>query len=401
MKQQTNQSVVEWKEVALGDEEYFNILSSGINKFQGEKDYLSTESIKGTKIGKVECKITYENRPSRANMQPILNSVWFAKMKLTLKVYSFSEKNKEEFSRYILSTGFAGIKFDKNIYSEYVKFFFLTTRFNEEKDKFSTGSTQSGINNSFISKIKIPIPFSNGKPDIKEQERIVKILEKAEKLKERGKNSKYLLDEYIRSVFNEMFYNNGFEEIELGKITEKVTDGEHITPKRFDKGIYLLSARNIKNHYIALDNVDYIDEIEYTRISKRIKPTIGDVLVSCSGTIGNVVCVRSDLKFQLVRSVALIRTKKNILNPMFLEYLFESDLMKRQIKNSVKQGLQANLFQGQIKKLKALVPPLKFQKDFENIVEHVEKLKENVKKTNTHSKALFNSLMHKAFRGEL
>ena len=34
-----------WKEVELGDKEYFTILSSGINKFEGEKGYLSTLSI--------------------------------------------------------------------------------------------------------------------------------------------------------------------------------------------------------------------------------------------------------------------------------------------------------------------------------------------------------------------
>ena len=85
-----------WKEVELGNQEYFTILSSGIDEFKDEKNYLSTESIKGTKINKIEAIITYEDRPSRANMQPVLNSVWFAKMKATLKVYSFDEKNKEE-----------------------------------------------------------------------------------------------------------------------------------------------------------------------------------------------------------------------------------------------------------------------------------------------------------------
>ena len=139
-------------------------------------------------------------------MQPVLNSVWFAKMKSTIKVYSFSNKNKGEIDNYVLSTGFTGVKFNEEISSEYVKFFFLTRRFNEEKDKLSTGSTQSGINNSFISKIKIPLPFlPNGTPDLKEQERIVSILEKAEALKQKGKNAGDLLDEYLKSVFWEMF----------------------------------------------------------------------------------------------------------------------------------------------------------------------------------------------------
>ena len=104
-----------WIETNLGNKEYFEILPSGLNKFSGEKKYLSTESIKKTKIEKVECKISYNNRPSRANMQPSLNSVWFAKMKNTLKIYSFDKNNKEEVDIYILSTGFAGIKINEQL----------------------------------------------------------------------------------------------------------------------------------------------------------------------------------------------------------------------------------------------------------------------------------------------
>jgi type I restriction enzyme S subunit len=54
-----------------------------------------------------------------------------------------------------------------------------------------------------------------------------------------------------------------------------------------------------------------------------------------------------------------------------------------------------------IKSLKIPLPPLPLQQKFAKIVEQVEKMKENVKKTKTGSEELFNSLMQKAFRGEL
>jgi len=98
-----------WPTKKLGDGEYFKILKSGVDKFDDKKEYLSTSSIEGNKIVAVEGIITYQNRPSRANMQPRLNSVWFAKMKKTIKVYSFTEGNKDEINKYILSTGFCGI----------------------------------------------------------------------------------------------------------------------------------------------------------------------------------------------------------------------------------------------------------------------------------------------------
>ena len=81
-----NQQPNNWKKVSLGDADYFKILSSGINKFDNTKKYLSTSSVQEDKIINIESEITFDDRPSRANMQPILNSVWFAKMKDTLKI---------------------------------------------------------------------------------------------------------------------------------------------------------------------------------------------------------------------------------------------------------------------------------------------------------------------------
>src|SRR3989344_3636288 len=159
MKQQIQQNKIEWKEIALGNKDYFEIAGSGINKFTGEKEYLSTESIKGTKIEKIECKIKYNNKPSRANMQPVLNSVWFAKMQSTLKVYAFTQANKGEINGFILSTGFAGIRVeDSKVDPFYLRHFLKSKEFNKIKDSNCSGATQKAIGNEKLSKIKIPLP---------------------------------------------------------------------------------------------------------------------------------------------------------------------------------------------------------------------------------------------------
>ena len=73
----------------------------------------------------------------------------------------------------------------------------------------------------------------------------------------------------------------------VASVTSILTDGEHKTPHRCEsfKGFYLLSARNIRDGFIALDDVDYVDEQEYERISARWNPKRNDVLISCSGTV--------------------------------------------------------------------------------------------------------------------
>ena len=169
----------------------------------------------------------------------------------------------------------------------------------------------------------------------------------------------------------------GWRKATFEDLSDVITDGEHATPKRVDKGIYLLSARNVLNHELSFDPVDYIDQEEYDRIAKRIVPQAGDVLISCSGTVGRACVVPDNLKFQMVRSVALVRFKKDI-NPVFMEQQITMPFVQNQIDASKSQTSQANLFQGKIKKLQAIVPPVELQYEFLEFVKRSDKSKFDV-----------------------
>lgn len=160
----------------------------------------------------------------------------------------------------------------------------------------------------------------------------------------------------------------------FSELTDLITDGEHATPRRTTNGIYLLSARNILNHAIQLDDVDYIDQEEYDRIAKRVVPQAGDVLISCSGTVGRCCTVPVGLKFQMVRSAALLRFKPEI-NPKFAEYMITSEYLQEQINRLKTASSQANLFQGKIAKLKGFAPPMELQQEFNAFVAVIDKSK--------------------------
>ena len=209
------------------------------------------------------------------------------------------------------------------------------------------------------------------------------------------------LDELIKARFVEMFGDlklnpYGWELRSFEDMSELITDGEHATPRRVSKGIYLLSARNVLNHSLQLNDVDYIDQEEYDRIAKRIIPREGDVLISCSGTVGRCCSVPCGLKFQMVRSAALIRFK-DCLNPVFAEYMITSDFLQDQINSSKTASSQANLFQGKIAKLKGFVPPIELQIQFVDFVKQVDKSKAQVQKALDETQLLFDSLMQEYF----
>jgi type I restriction enzyme S subunit len=148
---------VEWLDGYLGNSIISDNNGSGINDFKNEKNYLSTSEVNNTNIINHNNEITYSNRPSRANMQPTYDSIWFAKMKNTKKYILVSEFSIELCEQYLFSTGFAGIK-TKNKSLYYLWHFINSSYFEKVKDLRAVGTTQKAVNNDFINQLKILIP---------------------------------------------------------------------------------------------------------------------------------------------------------------------------------------------------------------------------------------------------
>ena len=157
----------------------------------------------------------------------------------------------------------------------------------------------------------------------------------------------------------------------LSEISTKISDGEHITPKRSSNGYYLLSARNVTNEGIALNDVDYVPKDEFDRIRKRCNPDKGDILISCSGSVGRIAIVDKDETYVMVRSAAFIKPYLNFINNKFLAYELKSPLVQNQILEKSKTSAQSNLFIGKIKEIRIAIPPFNEQK---HIVARVDQL---------------------------
>lgn len=397
-----------WEIVKLGDEKYFKIIGSGIKKFLNSKDYLSTSSIDYNVIKQVEETITFKNRPSRANMQPVLNSVWFARMKDTIKVYSFTKNNQEEINKYILSTGFAGIKCLKEIDPDYLKFYFLSDNFNKQKNKLCSGSTQKAINNSSIKKISVPLP------PLPVQKRIVSILEKAERLKERRKKANDETNKIIQSVFYEMFGDpvkneKGFSIKPFQEFAEKDKHSLKRGPfgGSLKKEIFVPSGYKVYEQKNAIQNnfkigSYYITKEKYEEMLPfSVKPD--DLIISCSGTIGKIAIVPHDAKKGVINQALLkITPNKKIVLSIFLKYLLETESVQREFFGSARgSGIKNVAPMSTIKKTKLICPPLQLQLKFASVVKKIESMKERQKKSTEDINQLFDALMSKAFKGEL
>lgn len=167
--------------ISFYDYPYLELLKPGITQFNGEKIYIPTAEVNGNNINFNSSKITFENRENRANMQPIYNSVWFAKMKNSNKHIYLTEKDKYLVDNFIFSTGFCGIKCQDFAF-EYLIGTVELPYFEEMKDKLAHGATMESINNDDLKSLLIPNPskelleqYHNLTKDIYKQMSLIRI----------------------------------------------------------------------------------------------------------------------------------------------------------------------------------------------------------------------------------
>jgi type I restriction enzyme S subunit len=243
-------------------------------------------------------------------------------------------------------------------------------------------------------------------PTVGEQNRVAAILDKLNALRAKRRAALAYVDAFVQSIFIEMFGDPATNPLKwdvcsLESVSTKITDGEHLTPRRTDSGIKLLSARNVRNGFLDFSDVDYIDEAEYERIAKRCKPERGDILISCSGSIGRVAPVETDEPLGMVRSAALVKPNHERISAKFLEVYLRTSHLNRLMLKSANSSSQANLFQGPIRALPVILPPLQKQQLFEKKMTVLKGIHSNHVRAQDELNALFESIQHRAFRGAL
>lgn len=188
----------EQKKVRFIDE--IKLSPSGVTEYKGTKEYLSTGSISENGDIAVEGEYTYAGRPSRANMLPVMDSIWFARMKSTRKSLVFTQK--EDVDRFLISTGMCGFTVKKSNDLDFFKLVISSDFFLEQKDMNAYGTTQEAISNAGLKNILIY------KPKLEEQKNIAKrINEKIfhiDKAKNKIKEQKQNLIDYKKVLINDV-----------------------------------------------------------------------------------------------------------------------------------------------------------------------------------------------------
>ena len=297
--------------------------------------------------------------------------------------------------------GFVGLRDLKTdiVFPPYLYRYFKFNKLNNKSQ--AVGAIYKNLNTDQIKALNIPLP------PLETQKKIAAILDAADAYRQKTKALIAKYEELTQSVFLEMFGDPGenkrmFDSRTINDVALEVTDGDHATPKRADKGYKLLSCRNVKQGHIDFTTgVDYVEKDEFDRMFKRCNPEKGDILISCSGTIGRTTEIKIDEPFVLVRSAALIKLKRELLNPTYMEYYLRTSYMQAVMQRKSNSSGQANLFTGSIKALPVLIPEMNLQNQFATRVQKIETQKAQAQQSLEKAEELFNSLLQRAFKGEL
>ena len=121
------------------------------------------------------------------------------------------------------------------------------------------------------------------------------------------------------------------------------------------------------------------------------------------GTVGRVAVVPEDIGIAInTKHLAAITLNLGLANPHFIAFTLRSDpYILKQISKKGKGAIMTGLNLTIIKSLQLNLPPVKLQEKFEKRLQSISKNKKELVKQIDKSEQLFQSLLQRAFKGEL
>lgn len=252
-------------------------------------------------------------------------------------------------------------------------------------------------------------------PPFPDQKRIVEILDKAEALREKRKQTIKLLDEFLRSTFLDMFGDPAFNKDRWKQLTlPQFISKNKYAIKRGPFGGSLKKEIFVKDGYLVYEQTHaihndfsfaryYITEEKYKEL-EMFKVVPGDLIISCSGvTLGRIAEIPPNAKPGIINQALLKITLDNQkVNNTYFIFLFKNRRFQ-DILFGVSRGSGIPNFPpiSTIKNIKFPIPQIELQNKFAKIVEQVEETKAKMEQSLDEMDNLFNSLMQRAFKGEL
>ena len=281
----------------------------------------------------------------------------------------------------------------------YLWLILLSPEFVSWASKSVSGANLPRLDPKDLAEYKIPLP------PIAEQKRIAAIAQKCDRLRRTRRYTQQLSDSYLRSVFLQMFgdpvtNSMSWDVNTLGSNITFITSGSRGWAEFYsEKGDYFLRVQNVGRNELLLGDLAYV-QAPNTVEAKRTQVQSGDVLISITADLGRTAVIPKNFpKAYINQHLCLLRIKD--INPIFLASYLSSEGGRHQFNALDRSGVKSGLNFDDIRNIKLILPPLPFQEKFAQIVQRFERLRAQQREADRQAEHLFQTVLHRAFRGEL
>jgi type I restriction enzyme S subunit len=282
-----------------------------------------------------------------------------------------------------IGRGLAAIRAKSEIEQKYL-YHFLNF-YEPQLAQIGKGSTFEAVNREDVENIEVPLPKPN------EQKRIAAILDKADRLRRQRRFAQTLSDSFLQSVFIKMFGDpvsnpmnwnvKPFGDVVINKDSQRQPVKSLERAER--KGIY--------PYYGASGIIDYVDNFLFDEKTLLISED-GMNLINRSTPIAFI----AEGKYW-VNNHAHVVSDNGQVDLEFLRVL----LNHTNLDDFITGIDQMKLTQENMNKIPIPVPPRKLQNKFAEIVQKYERVRRQQREATRQAEHLFQTLLHRAFRGEL
>ena len=375
-----------------------SIVGATPSKFHGTKKYVSTGAVATTEIDESEVvEVTYEDRPSRANLSAEAGDILFAKMQGTRKTLLLDSETEEN----IYSTGFFAVRANPEVITTECLYYLIDSElFLAQKDKNCSGATQKAITNGGMAKIEISVPA------LSEQGILVDKIKHLTQLIADKKKQLNLFDEIIKSRFIEMFVADknvcNWSQVSISDVSTNMRTGPFGSALHHDEfvdsGVFVLGIDNAVENRFSYNRMRYITEEKYNQL-KRYTVYPGDVIITIMGTVGRSAVIPQDMPKAInTKHLACITPDSAVVDPCFLSSAFQMHpAIRLQLQNQCKGAIMDGLNLTIIKGLRFQLPPIDQQKQFSEFVEQTDKSKFEIQQSLEKLEILKKSLMQQYF----
>jgi len=289
-----------------------------------------------------------------------------------------------------------------NVDPDFLYYLLGSPQMYKEFAKRAAGAVVKNLNIDLVKGVSIPLP------PLEVQKKIAAVLEKADTLRRKREEQIKRLDDLLQATFLDMFGDpvtnpKGWNTDTLGSLSNSITDGKHGDCNNDNNsGYFFISAKDIHDGMIDYSKARQIVKKEFEEVHRRTNLQVNDLVIVNTGSIGKMAIVKPDPRTRQTtfqKSVAIVKPKHEILNVYYLKTLFE--IVLKDIVNASSGSTLKNLLLSRMRELTLLVPPVHFQREYEDFVLKSNKILDALTKSLQRQEHLFNSLMQRAFKGEL